>query len=214
MKQIQVKKAFTISMIFLLLFFGIAFWVESGQSQGFDMLLCRAIYGARNEALTVCFTAITYIGNWQTVSLLCLFLLIWKKTRVAYGVPVSIAAVTSSVLYKGMKWIFARPRPGIEFRLIEESGLSFPSGHSMTSLVFYGLLLILLLQGQARKKTAYGLTAFFCCLIFLIGCSRIYLGVHYPTDVLGGFCLGSALLFFFLWSYGRAYKTSIKEDAL
>ncbi|HEX6922907.1 MAG TPA: phosphatase PAP2 family protein, partial [Bacillales bacterium] len=89
--------------------------------------------------------------------------------------------------------IFQRQRPEIH-RLIEVTGYSFPSGHAMGSFVFYGMLgyfFILFLKSEYLKA---GSTLLMAGLIFMIGFSRVYLGVHYPSDVLAGFAAGGAWL--------------------
>jgi len=108
-----------------------------------------------------------------------------------------------------IKLLIDRPRPAGE-HLTYASGFSFPSGHSMLSLVFYGFVVYLLLaSGRVKSKTALVLIG--TTLVFLIGTSRIYLNVHYASDVLGGFLIGGILLFVAIrlmdWSRGRWFKS-------
>jgi membrane-associated phospholipid phosphatase len=90
------------------------------------------------------------------------------------------------------KFFFHRQRPIIP-HLVEASGLSFPSGHSMVSASFYGLLIYLSWHNITDRKWHHVFTFLLVITIFLIGCSRIYLHVHYATDVIAGFSAG------FLW---------------
>ena len=87
-----------------------------------------------------------------------------------------------------------RPRPDVSLHLIEQGGWSFPSGHSISGLLMYGLLAWLILR-YARNQKFRIIAAVLLTLLWVgVGLSRIYLGVHYPTDVLGGWLLGMVIL--------------------
>ena len=96
-----------------------------------------------------------------------------------------------------LKVIVARDRPNIN-RLVNENGYSFPSGHSITSMVFYGYLIYLIYRYVDNKNIKVSLIIFLSLLILMIGFSRIYLGVHYTSDVMGGFLLGVVYLIVFI----------------
>lgn len=117
-------------------------------------------------------------------------LLLLKRTRLAYGVPLSIGAIVVSLANKGIKAIVMRPRPDEAMFLIEQGGWSFPSGHAITSMFFYGMLIWLIRKNVKNHKLADILTVLLVIPMILVGISRIYLGVHYPTDVLAGWSLG------------------------
>ncbi|HKM28441.1 MAG TPA: phosphatase PAP2 family protein [Anaerovoracaceae bacterium] len=178
----------------LLCFAFIAYLVTSRDVLGFDTIIREWFYGLRGPVQNALLIFITYLGNWQSVVVVCLMLLGTNGTRIKYGVPTAITAVCSTVTYKLVKMAFARPRPDLAVRIIEQGGFSFPSGHSMNSLVVYGLLIYLVGRYCKDEKKAKVLTTFLTVLIALIGLSRIYVGVHYPTDVLGGWSLGLAVL--------------------
>ena len=99
------------------------------------------------------------------------------------AVNLALTALLNVVL----KTIVQRPRPE-GFRLVEETGFSFPSGHSMVAMAFFGLIIWLVWRYEASPRRRLALTACFSLVILMIGISRIYLGVHYASDVLGGFC--------------------------
>ena len=110
-----------------------------------------------------------------------------KKTRNAKLIALSIGG--SYVLNASLKIIFSRTRP-LNYMLIEKGGYSFPSGHSMVSMSFYTTLTYILLKDVKNKKLRSFVWMGNFVLIGLIGFSRLYLGVHWPTDVMVGFTLG------------------------
>lgn len=92
-----------------------------------------------------------------------------------------------------LKWLYHRERPSIH-RLVEESGYSFPSGHSMAAFLFFGMMAMLLTLFVVSRAAKAVIILAAVVLILLVGISRIYLGVHYPSDVLAGFAAGGVWL--------------------
>lgn len=90
-----------------------------------------------------------------------------------------------------------RSRP-TEFRIVEETGYSFPSGHSMVSMAFYGYLIYLIYKYVENKYVKWSSIVLLSILICSIGISRIYLGVHYTSDVLGGFLISISYLIIYI----------------
>lgn len=115
-----------------------------------------------------------------------------KKTSLLIWLNLGISALLNQIL----KYIIQRPRPS-EFRIIDESGYSFPSGHSMVSAAFYGFLIYLIYKNIKNKYLKSGLIIALSVLIILIGTTRIYLGVHYTSDVLAGFLISISYLIIF-----------------
>ena len=105
-------------------------------------------------------------------------------------VLVPLTLLGGIILNEALKGLFHRQRPGWP-HLVAATGLSFPSGHSMMSYIFYGLLIYLLWANFPGKRLNWLFTALFGITVFAVGISRIYLGVHYPSDVLAGFAGGS-----------------------
>lgn len=160
----------------------------------FDDPVRHAFYSARQPGLTTLVELLTYAGEWPTITVLCLLLLIFPQTRFPYGIPASAAAILTQIIEKTVKHIVCRPRPDKVFHLIEQGGYSFPSGHSITSMAVYLLLFILILaymKGGGKKTALLILTI---ALAFVTGLTRIYLGVHYPSDVLAGWCAAWAVV--------------------
>ena len=123
-----------------------------------------------------------------------LFILIKNKK---IGISIFSNLVIITILNQLLKRILQRPRP-TEYRIIEETGYSFPSGHSMVSMAFYGYLIYLIYKYVKNKYIKWISIAFLSVLICSIGVSRIYLGVHYTSDVLGGFLVSISYLILFI----------------
>ena len=138
-------------------------------------------------------SALTHCGDTITIIILCAVLL-FLPSRLKYGLPVSLAALTGLAFYKPMKHLFMRARPDKALHLVEQGGYSFPSGHSVTSVIVYGLLVFLIRKHCKNKRLKNFLTVLCSILAAGIGPSRIYVGVHWPTDVLCGWLIGSAVL--------------------
>lgn len=141
------------------------------------------------------FKCITNLGSatFVIISSILLFLLI-KDKLIGFFIFLNLAI--SGALNQTLKHIIQRPRP-VGYRLIEESGYSFPSGHSMISAAFYGFLIYLIYKNVKNKYLKASLITFLTLLILSIGISRIYLGVHYASDVLAGFLFSVGYLIVF-----------------
>lgn len=109
------------------------------------------------------------------------------------GACCALNLVLVVALNQALKFLIQRPRPE-GFALATESGFSFPSGHSMAAMAFFGLLVWMVWHYQRDKTLRWGCAGAFSLIIVLIGLSRIYLGVHYASDVLAGFCVSLAWL--------------------
>lgn len=118
-----------------------------------------------------------------------------KDKKIKISLVINLLGIT--IINNLIKVIIARPRPEIN-KLVTETGYSFPSGHSITSMVFYGYLVYLIYKYINNKKIKITLIIFLILLIPTIGLSRIYLGVHYTSDVLCGFLLGIIYLILFI----------------
>ena len=125
-----------------------------------------------------------------SIATIALLLLI-KNKKIGLSIFSNIVIIT--ILNQLLKRILRRPSP-TEFRIVEETGYSFPSGHSMVSMAFYGYLIYLIYRYIKNKYIKWSLIVLLSILICLIGISRIYLGVHYTSDVLGGFLLSISYL--------------------
>lgn len=106
-----------------------------------------------------------------------------------------------------LKRLFNRSRPDIPL-LYEAEGLSFPSGHALMSVTFYGLLIYIVYKTFKQKSIKWILISLLMFLIVIIGFTRIYLRVHYTTDVIAGYCIGFLWLVFAVWLLNKMEKYS------
>lgn len=154
-----------------------------------------AVIRLRMQPLTTIFKMITNLGgSYVLITISILALIVLKNKRIA--ITINLNLIISATLNFILKNIIQRPRPE-GYRLIDESGYSFPSGHSMVSMAFYGLLIYLIWKKVKNKKIKYIACTLLGILIPTIGFSRIYLGVHYASDVVAGFVISIAYLVVF-----------------
>lgn len=130
-----------------------------------------------------------------------LFILI-KNKKIGLSIILNLIVITG--LNQILKYILQRPRP-TEYRLIEETGFSFPSGHSMVSMAFYGYLIYLIYKYVKNKDLKWISIVLLSILICSIGISRIYLGVHYTSDVLGGFSISISYLVIYISAVNKFF---------
>ena len=146
----------------------------------------------RNPLLTKIVIGITYIGSAYMYGLLFILGLIFLKNK---KIPLYtiVGVLTSAGLMRIVKAIIQRPRPD-GYRLIAETGFSFPSGHSLNAMVFYGFIIFLVYHFVKPKSLKIFLLILLPIIILSIGLSRVYLGVHYVSDIIGGYLFGLCFL--------------------
>ena len=154
-----------------------------------------------NDKLTPIVKVITHIGGAKIVFVLTVLAIILIK-----GLKNKLFLLTGIVGTAGLnvvlKHIVQRERPNIN-RLIPEKGYSFPSGHSMMSMAFYGMLIFLIFKYVKNTALKWTLIVILTILLSTIGITRIYLGVHYPSDVIGGFLVSLTYLFILKEIYNK-----------
>ncbi len=144
---------------------------------------------------TKVFKIFTFFGSTLFIILLCVFFfilfIILKKKNYSYIIASTL--VISTILNNVIKIIIRRERP-LVLRLVEESSFSFPSGHMMASVSLYGILLYLVLKSNIKKSLKIFLSIFLGVLPVLVGMSRIYLGAHFFSDIIGALLVSLILL--------------------
>jgi len=212
------KELFILLCVFMVSLFGfliIAFRVFYLDKTGADEKAFAFAHSLVNNNTTKVMEVITFFGSHYFLIpaniLLCVYFLFRKKSR--YSIKISAIALSSLLIMLGLKLLFNRHRPLIP--LLEPArGLSFPSGHAFMSVCFYGLLMIIIWKEEKPKPILkWTLLLLVVLLLLLIGFSRIYLRVHYFTDVLAGFCIGFSWLFLSSYIIDSIKPAGLKKTA-
>lgn len=198
LKKYQYPYLFISSLILLGVIFMLVFFNHSS-------LLDKTIYDFliffKTNWLTNFFKVVTNLANAYVLITIIGIILIIKRKEYSFYLALNLVVVT--YLNQIVKHLLKRPRP-LGIALINQGGYSFPSGHAMAGIAFYGLLIFFIWQSQFKYKK-------FACLllatvILIIGLSRIYLGVHYASDVIGGLALGLVCLIAFINIFTNKFK--------
>ncbi|MDO7908301.1 phosphatase PAP2 family protein [Paenibacillus sp. JX-17] len=186
----------------------IALWVSDSRIHNFDMTVIRWVSFLDSPTSTAVMKFFTFIGGGLPVVLITIlamsFLYVFLRHRKEL-IFMGAVVIGSLLLNLILKAIFERARPTIN-RMVEAGGYSFPSGHSMAAFSLYGALIFLVWKHVPSRLGRMGVILAGALFILMIGISRIYLGVHYPSDVLGGYFVSGCWLAFTIWTYQRMMK--------
>jgi membrane-associated phospholipid phosphatase len=200
--------AFVLFAMFTMAFVKVAWEVREQETQGFDDAVLNGIHGMSNGFLDSFIPVATDIGGVIGVSLLTLAVLalfVYKREyRRALVVFVGVAG--SAIINLVLKSVFERARPDLWQQLIHESSYSFPSGHSMASAAL-GLAVVVALWNSRWRWWALSAGAAY---ILFVGFSRLYLGVHYPTDVIAGWLVSGA----WIMAVALLFRSKLGHQAL
>lgn len=175
--------------------------VIEGETHAFDEAVLLALREPADTAdpigprwVEAAFRDLTALGGTTVLTVVTLvtfgYLLLARKAATALLVFVAVGGGT--VLSSLLKSAYQRPRPDVVAHLVEVSSQSFPSGHAMLSAVTWLTLGTLLATVQPTRRLKAYVLGVGIAIAFLVGVSRLYLGVHWPTDVLAGWCIGTA----------------------
>jgi membrane-associated phospholipid phosphatase len=160
------------------------------ETSSLDVGVLMELHHWASPGLDTVMVSITRLGDPAFVIVIVAIALAWllyQHKRLEF-VMLVVACLGALGLNSGLKLVFGRSRPHLWSPLIHETSYGFPSGHAIGSLVLYGFIAYLYSRRYpSRAKVTYGITAI---VVALIGLSRLYLGVHYPTDVLAGYGMG------------------------
>lgn len=199
--MIQNKKWLLI-IIVLFLFLVIAGGIDNPLT--LDIKIYEFLSRNMSDVNTIFFKEITNFGGAPYLIIITLFFLLLKNKKIFFAVASNLAL--SFGCNQLLKLVFSRARPfGIS--LIEETGYSFPSGHAMVSIAFYGFLIYLIYKTNWKKNYKIISILLLSVLILLIGVSRIYLGVHYASDIIAGFSIGFVYLSIFITFLSKLKKS-------
>jgi undecaprenyl-diphosphatase len=215
--KFQLTRAFLISLVSLTAFALMAAAVSAHRIVNFDSMVIGIVQGWEAPWLTSVMEFFTWIGSTKVVvvlSLLVIFFL-YKVMHHRSELILFIAVVAGTpILNHYLKAFFHRARPDFH-RLIEIGGYSFPSGHAMNAFSVYAVVAFLLWRHIPTRLGRSLLIVSSSFMIVLIGVSRIYLGVHYPSDIIGGYFAGgfwlTAAIWFFQWYKERQPRLKAGE---
>jgi undecaprenyl-diphosphatase len=187
--------------VLLLVFALLAGEVTEGGTLGLDVRILRALRTANDPSVPIgpvwlesAFLDLTALGSAAVIGLMVFavagFLCLQARYRTA--LVIVLTTISGELVGSAMKHFFMRPRPTVVPHLRDALSSSFPSGHAMDSAIVYLTLGALLMRVVDRRGTKLYCLAMALLLTLLVGVSRVYLGVHYPTDVIGGWILGFA----------------------
>lgn len=185
------KKRYIVASIFFLLFILFTVLMITNNTKVFDDNIYNYIFSFRNNLLDTIFKTITKFGNTITVIIMIFILLIFLGKENIYKIMLTVT--TTVLTNQGLKHLIRRVRPE-HIRLIKEKGFAFPSGHAMISIALYGFMIYLVHKNIKNKFIKSILIILLLLLILGIGMSRIYLGVHYPSDVLSGYFIAIPII--------------------
>ena len=197
-QAVFIAAGFASSALMLALFFAVAEETFLYREMDFaDSIIIWLVRCFARPGLDTVMIAITNIGSVRFYGLFMPIILaglaFFQRWREAASLAICLGGAAG--LNYLLKNLFERARPDL-FRVVEETGYSFPSGHAMVALCFYGMIVYLAGRSIASRCQRFGLYFLAAILVIAIGISRIYLGVHYPSDVLGGYVAGAMWLSF------------------
>jgi membrane-associated phospholipid phosphatase len=172
-------------------------WMVEDLAEGdtkVDTRLADWLHEHASPDLTTFFEAVTRLGNVSTLLVVVLLTsaVLWRKGWIAELQLLVLAGVGAEIITVGLKHGFQRDRPFFSDPLATESSYSFPSGHASVSLAVYGTLGFIAARHLGSRRAQFAVLAGTTVLVLLIGFSRLYLGVHFLSDVIAGYSLGIA----------------------
>ena len=195
MKRLERPGAAAIAAVAAILFVYLATAVAHGPAGRFDLAVRDTVHSWASPPLTYAMRGVTLLGS-SAILVPLGIVLAWRllaRGRREAVVLLAVAALGGEAWDQGLKLLFHRERPEAFFGLAPDN-YSFPSGHSMAAACFYGSLALIAAERSRSHARRRAIWAGAGALIGSIGLSRIYLGVHYPTDVLGGYLAAVAWL--------------------
>jgi undecaprenyl-diphosphatase len=203
--KFKLTKALLLTMLGVIGFSFLAVLTLRERLYELDAAVITAVQGLESSALTPLMKFFSNIGSTGGVIVLAALILWYLVLKLRHRAEAWLffgVVAGSAALNQAMKFAFQRPRPDLH-RLVDAYGYSFPSGHSMSAFALYGILTFLLWRHIPAAWGRVLIIAAGVAITFLIGGSRIYLGVHYPTDVFGGYAAGGFWLAASIYVYQK-----------
>lgn len=185
-----------LSCVFLFVFLIDLVLMKAGYTEGIDEAAGAFARSLRGPVQNEIVLFLTNLASWKYIVgiiavIVIIDIFVWRKANI----PIALGtALLTLGVYGIIKAIIKRPRPDEALWLLTEHGYSFPSGHTMNGTFCYGMMLYLVIRNVENKALRYILTAVLSFYILIIGFTRMFVGVHYLTDVVAGFSLGFSFL--------------------
>jgi undecaprenyl-diphosphatase len=193
----------------------LAAFVSAGVTDPVDAAIIGAVRSPDLTGLLAPLRQITELGSTLSVTIVAVVTVAlavaigpWR-----HGVAGALTIVGASLLNASIKLAIARERPDLLEPLVQEHGFSFPSGHSALGMVAYGILAVVIWRSRLRRPVRVAAVGALIALVLLIGVSRVWLGVHYPTDVVAGWTAGAIIVLIYR-SVTRTVSTEPAEAAI
>ena len=215
-------KKLSLSVLLMIVLFGLCLWglfvvadmVFADKDFMFDENVFTRIKPWVSQTNTNIMLVITFLGSQYfllpaNLFLIFYYLLVRENKKNAF--KIATISVTSVLVMFFIKYILHRERPLVPL-ITKVHGYSFPSGHTFTSVTFYGILGYIAFKNIKHPILRWMAVIFLFCLVFLVGFSRVYLRLHYASDVIAGFCLGVIWLLFAKWFLLKTEETKLQHN--
>ncbi len=187
-------------ILLTVIFVGLGALLHREELRLIDRSVGDFFYGLRKDGLTPLVKGVSELGSTTGFVGVLLITLVWTLLylrNVRYAVWLTVSLAGGWLLNKALKALYSRERPDLWDHLVVPDGYSFPSGNAMISAAFFGLIALLLLRSGKAGNRIWA--AVVLLIILLIGVSRLYLGVHYASDIVGGFLAGAVVAVLCSW---------------
>lgn len=185
--------------------------IKNGGIVNFDNNVFNLVTTNENSFLENMYRVFTFLGSTEFIVGACLVIfvlfIIIKKKEIGFVIVGSV--VISTIVNNVIKLIFRRERPLVR-RLVEEKSFSFPSGHTMAAVTLYGILIFFVMRSKLNKTVKIAVSIVLGLLPICVAVSRIYLGAHFASDVIGAAVTSSALLLVETYFIDKYYKKIVK----
>jgi undecaprenyl-diphosphatase len=192
--------AITGAFAFFALFAALGILATSGRTLAVDQAVMLWIHQWTSPGLTAAMLAVTQLGTFLIAGPICLVegYFFYRRRQSWVAVALILAVATDPLAVESLKFVFSRPRPELWPHLAPATGFSYPSGHAALATVAYGVSAILLVTRVPTRLGSVVVFGIAATVIALVALSRVYLGVHYPSDVVGAMLFGTCWIFLWL----------------
>lgn len=207
--KIRSTSLLILSLLLLICFIVLAWSLNTAIVDAFDTQIIQAIQTIKHPFLTIVMRFFSFLGDTIQVMIISV-ILFFIQYKVFHHrkelILFSIVLLGSTALNIGLKAYYHRERPTL-YTMVTEESFSFPSGHSMAALSLYGIITFLLWRHIPRQSGRIVLLSISSFILLMIGISRVYLGAHFPSDVLGAYLFSGFWLGITIWGFKNLYHS-------